>query len=53
MNRLVAGVLSGRPVHEGEALCKSTLVAVMGRIAAESGRPVTWAEVAGAASASA
>jgi predicted dehydrogenase len=52
MNRLVAGVLSGRPVHEGEALCKSTLVAVMGRIAAESGRPVTWAEVAGAASAS-
>jgi len=53
MARLVAGVLAGRPVHDGESLCRSTLVAVMGRLAAESGRAVTWAEVAGAAAASA
>jgi len=46
MDRLVAAVLSGRLVHEGESLCRSTLVAVMGRVAAESGRPVAWADVA-------
>ena len=46
---LVGGVLSGRSVHDGETMCRSTLMAVMGSMAAESGRPLAWNELVGAA----
>ena len=46
---LVGGVLSGRSVHDGDTMCRSTWMAVMGSMAAESGRPVAWNELAGAA----
>ncbi|MCX7431204.1 MAG: Gfo/Idh/MocA family oxidoreductase [Planctomycetia bacterium] len=46
---LVGGVLSGRSVHDGDTMCRSTLMAVMGSMAAESGRPLAWNELAGAA----
>jgi predicted dehydrogenase len=42
METLVRGVLSGLVVHDGAAMCRSTLMAVMGRMAAETGRPVAW-----------
>jgi myo-inositol 2-dehydrogenase/D-chiro-inositol 1-dehydrogenase len=46
---LVGGILSGRSVHDGDTMCRSTLMAVMGSMAAESGRPLAWNELAGAA----
>ena len=46
---LVGGVLSGRSVHDGDTMCRSTLMAVMGSMAAESGRPLAWNELVGAA----
>jgi predicted dehydrogenase len=48
---LVRGILSGRVSHDGETMCRSTLMAVMGRMAAETGRPVAWGELATSASA--
>lgn len=49
MTALVGGILSGRPAHDGDAMCRSTLMAVMGRMAAETGCPVAWGDVAGGA----
>ena len=47
METLVRGILSGRVPHEGAQMCRSTLMAVMGRMAAETGRPVPWNGLAG------
>jgi len=47
METLVQGILSGRAPHDGAHMCRSTLMAVMGRMAAETGRPVTWNGLAG------
>jgi hypothetical protein len=47
---LVRGILSGRVAHDGDTMCRSTLVAVMGSLAAETGRSVAWNELAGDAS---
>jgi myo-inositol 2-dehydrogenase/D-chiro-inositol 1-dehydrogenase len=46
---LVGGVLSGRSVHDGDTMCRSTWMAVMGSMAAESGRPLAWNELTGEA----
>jgi len=46
MATLVEAVLSGRGVHDGDTMCRSTLMAVMGRMATEAGRRVTWSELA-------
>jgi len=46
MAALVESVLSGRRVHDGDTMCRSTLMAVMGRMAAETGRRVAWRELA-------
>jgi len=45
IDALVRAVRSGSPVDDGAALCRATLVAIMGRMAAESGRPVRWEDV--------
>lgn len=42
MDAFVAGIRSGRTVDESGILVRSTLVAIMGRTAAASGRPVAW-----------
>jgi myo-inositol 2-dehydrogenase / D-chiro-inositol 1-dehydrogenase len=47
MTALVGGILSGRVAHDGDTMCRSTLMAVMGRMAAETGRSVTWSELVG------
>ena len=49
MVALVGGVLSGRSVYDGDTMCRSTLIAVMGSMAAEAGRPLAWNELVGAA----
>ena len=45
MNALMQSVRSGIPVDDGTALCHSTLVAIMGRMAATAGRPIHWNEI--------
>ena len=42
---LVRGVLSGRVAHDGDTMCRSTGVAVMGSLAAETGRSVAWSDL--------
>ena len=42
---LLEGVVSGRHPHDGRILCQSTLVAVMGRQAAETGSRVAWEDL--------
>jgi myo-inositol 2-dehydrogenase/D-chiro-inositol 1-dehydrogenase len=46
MTRLVGGIRDGRRTDEGERLCRATLVAVMGRMAAETGRRIDRGMVA-------
>lgn len=46
MQTLVDGILSGRVAHDGDTMCRSTLMAVMGRLAAASDRPVAWGDLA-------
>jgi len=46
MRALVRGILTGRPVHEGHAMCRSTATAIMGRMACDNGRRVAWSEIA-------
>jgi predicted dehydrogenase len=45
IDALVRAVRSGSPVDDGATLCRATLVAIMGRMAAESGRLVRWDDV--------
>lgn len=45
IDALVRSVRSGSPVDDGATLCRATLVAIMGRMAAETGRPVRWHDV--------
>ena len=39
---LFAGIRAGRPVNNGEYMARSTLLAIMGRMAAYTGQQVTW-----------
>jgi len=39
---LIAGIRSGSPLNEGKRIAESTLVAVMGRMSAYTGREVNW-----------
>jgi predicted dehydrogenase len=41
-DELFAGIRAGRPINNGEYMAKSTLLAIMGRMAAYTGRLVTW-----------
>lgn len=42
---LVAAIRSGIPVNDAEAQVNSTLITIMGRIAAYTGKDVTWEEM--------
>lgn len=42
---LVTAIRTGKPVNDAEAQVNSTLTAIMGRIAAYTGREVSWEEV--------
>src|SRR4051794_17948067 len=39
---LFAGIRDGRPLNNGEYMSRSTLLAIMGRMAAYTGQQVTW-----------
>jgi len=41
-DELFASIRSGKPINNGEYMCKSTLLAIMGRMAAYTGREITW-----------
>jgi myo-inositol 2-dehydrogenase/D-chiro-inositol 1-dehydrogenase len=40
-----ASIRSGNPINNGEYMCKSTLLAIMGRMACYTGQEVTWDQV--------
>jgi predicted dehydrogenase len=41
-NELFAGIRSGKAIHNGDYMTKSTLLAVMGRMATYTGQVITW-----------
>src|SRR5262249_40280738 len=38
-------IRSGRPSNDGEHMCNSTLMAIMGRMAAYTGQEITWEQM--------
>ncbi len=42
---MVTGIRTGKPVNDAEAQVNSTLMTIMGRIAAYTGKDVTWEEM--------
>ena len=41
-DELFAGIRAGKPINNGEYMAKSTLLAIMGRMAAYTGQQITW-----------
>lgn len=41
-DELFASIRSGKPINNGEYMAKSTLLAIMGRMAAYTGQQITW-----------
>jgi myo-inositol 2-dehydrogenase / D-chiro-inositol 1-dehydrogenase len=41
-NELFASIRSGKPINDGEWMAKSTLMGIMGRMAAYTGQEVSW-----------
>jgi len=39
---LIASIRSGKPIHNGDYMTKSTLMAIMGRMATYTGKIITW-----------
>ena len=42
---LITGIRTGNPVNDGEAQVNSTLITIMGRMSAYTGKDVTWDEL--------
>jgi myo-inositol 2-dehydrogenase / D-chiro-inositol 1-dehydrogenase len=43
-NELFASIRKGQPLNDGEWMCNSTLLAIMGRTVAYTGQTITWDE---------
>jgi hypothetical protein len=41
-DELFASIRNGRPINNGEYMCKSTLMAIQGRMAAYTGQVIRW-----------
>jgi predicted dehydrogenase len=41
-NELIASIRSSKPINNGEYMAKSTLMAIMGRMATYTGQEITW-----------
>ena len=41
-DELFASIRSGKPINNGEYMCQSTLMAIMGRMASYTGQNITW-----------
>ena len=39
---LFAAIRAGKPINNGEYMCQSTLMAIMGRMATYTGQQITW-----------
>jgi myo-inositol 2-dehydrogenase / D-chiro-inositol 1-dehydrogenase len=44
-NELFASIRSDKPINDGDRMASSTLMAIMGRMAAYTGQRVTWEEI--------
>lgn len=44
-DELFAGIRGANPINNGDYMCKSTMLAISGRMAAYTGRKLTWDEV--------
>ena len=42
-NELFASIRNGRPINNGDYMCKSTMMGIMGRMATYTGQEITWA----------
>ena len=42
---LFAGIRSGEPVNNGDYMCRSTMVTIMGQISCFTGKGITWDEI--------
>ena len=43
-DELFASIRQGRPIHDGELMARSTMIAILGRMAAYTGQTITWDE---------
>jgi predicted dehydrogenase len=43
-DEMAAAIRAGKPINNGEYMCKSTLMAIQGRMAGYTGRAITWEE---------
>ena len=41
-NELIASIRASKPINNGDYMCKSTMMAIMGRMATYTGRVITW-----------
>jgi hypothetical protein len=41
-DELFASIRAGKPINNGEYMAKSTLMAIMGRLATYTGQEITW-----------
>ena len=41
-NELFASIRAGKPINNGDYMCQSTLMAIMGRMATYTGQTITW-----------
>jgi hypothetical protein len=41
-NELFASIRNGRPINNGDYMAKSTLMAILGRMASYTGQVITW-----------
>ena len=41
-NELFAAIRSGSPINNGDYMCKSTMLAIAGRMSAYTGQKLTW-----------
>ena len=46
-NELFASIRKGEPINDGDRMAKSTMMAVMGRMAAYTGQQLTWEQAMG------
>ena len=43
-NEMFRALRAGKPINNGEYMCNSTLMAIMGRMSAYTGKRITWQE---------
>ena len=44
-DELFAGILAGKPINNGEYMCKSTMMAIAGRMSSYTGQKLSWDQV--------